>query len=93
MEETQAPKKRGRQGSLQKPKEAIGLEILCTSQTMEEAREKVFMENMDETGGVTINNPVCGGSVYIKSLNLFPKTNMRCTCGKPGHYAVKYTFK
>jgi len=70
----------------------IALEIICTPQTKDAEAEAKYYELMDERGGVTIKNPVCGGSMHFKHFELFPKVNKRCTCGRAGHYGVKYTF-
>lgn len=87
--------KRGRKPAAEKSEEVkpIAIEIVCDSAKKDAAAEVAFMERMDEKGGVLAFNPVCGGSMYFKDMDHFPKTNKRCTCGKPGHYAVKYTFK
>jgi hypothetical protein len=86
--------KRGR-----KPKEEVktsisGIAILveCTPQTREKEAEAAFVKRMDNQGGVTAVNEACGGSVRFANLESFPGVNMRCTCGNPMHYMVKYKF-
>ena len=93
---TEAPKeapKRGRRGKSSEAETFIGLEIVCESGKHKEAAEAIFFKEMDEVGGMTIVNPACGGSIRIKSFADFPLSNIRCTCGQPGHFAIKYTVK
>jgi len=88
------PSRRGR-GRVKKEDEVkpIGLEIVCESGKHKEAAEAIFFKEMDEQGGMTVVNQVCGGSIRIQSFSDFPIANIRCTCGKPGHFAIKYTVK
>lgn len=83
------PKKRGR---TMKPEvdKGVAIEITCKPTEREAAAETEYMERMDGAGGVMVINPECGGSVYFKDFEEFPKANCRCTCGQPGHYIVKY---
>ena len=68
----------------------VAILITCKPSDREVAAEEEFLERMDATGGVMAINPSCGGSVYFKTLEEFPKNSCRCTCGQPGHFIVKY---
>jgi len=70
----------------------IAIEIECTSETREREAEAAFMERMDGSGGVLLENKACGGSIYFDCLEKFPKVNRRCTCGNHKHFMVKFKF-
>lgn len=93
QKEVKDPQKRGRKPKEVESSKVIGLEIVCESGKHKEAAEAIFFENMDELGGMTITNNACGGSIRINQFSDFPFGNIRCTCGQPGHFAVKYTVK
>ena len=58
----------------------------------EEAAEDFFAENMDSRGGLQLQNPECGGNIYIENFAKFPVSNQPCTCGNRKHFMVKYTL-
>lgn len=86
------PKPRIREDAVVAVNNGISIEIECTPQTREREAEAAFVTRMDGKGGVMAVNPVCGGSVYFKSMAEFPKVNHHCTCGNPKHFMVKYKF-
>jgi len=84
------PVRRGRKPASDAVQSTIAIEIVCKPSERAEAAETKFMELADPQGGVMAVNSACGGSVYYKDLEEFPKSNCRCTCGQAGHFMVKF---
>jgi len=89
------PQKRGRKPKVESVVNVscVAIEISCSPDGVAQAAEAKFYELMDGSGGVFAVNDACGGSAYFKSIDEFPKSNRRCTCGKVGHFMVKYNIK
>ena len=75
-----------------KEEKPIALEISCDAKDRERVAENLYSENMQADGTLLLVNPVCGGSMLIKDFQYFPKVNRKCTCGKVGHFMVKYSL-
>ena len=70
----------------------IGLEIKSKFEERAKEVEKAYRSLEEADGSVTIRNPVCGGSVRYKSFESFPRSNTPCTCGKVGHYMIRFSY-
>ena len=87
------PVKRGRKPIESGPKVYAAMEIVCDAKDREKVAEQEYAQNQQPNGTLLLVNEQCGGSLLIPDFSKFPLVNRQCTCGKPGHFMVKYSVK
>ena len=94
VEVEEAPKRRGRQGGMNQPKNpkyVAAMEIVCAAKDRERVAEEEYSKRQEPNGSLMLKNDKCGSSMVVKDFSLFPKVNRACGCGRPGHFFVKYS--
>jgi len=70
----------------------VGLNIKCTYDKKERAKQKAFSMLQNENGECVIKVDECGCSLKFVDEDDFPSKNMKCLCKRQGHLLVKYTI-